>query len=319
MNIILVGEESAGIHALQRMAESGQRVVGVVASPNPAYGSPVTLWKTAERFGYRTWAAESVKDPTFAQQVRADKVDVLLNVHSLHIINKEVLRAPKLGSFNLHPGPLPRYAGLNPVCWALYFGERTHGVTLHRMTAEIDAGPIVYQSTFPVTEEDTGLTVSLRCIQQGLPMVSRLLETLDANPASLPQIPQDVSQRRYFGSEIPHRSRMNWSLPAQRLVNFVRACDFYPFLSPWGHPLVRKGECEFGIAKAARTGSPAEARPGTVGTHRWFQHRRSLCRRMDLRTQSVSTKQIGGCDRSTANRVMPGTQTGSECRSPQRY
>jgi len=96
-------------------------------------------------------------------------------------------------------------------------------------------------------------------------MVSRLLETLDANPASLPQIPQDVSQRRYFGSEIPHRSRMNWSLPAQRLVNFVRACDFYPFLSPWGHPLVRKGECEFGIAKAARTGSPAEARPGTVG------------------------------------------------------
>ena len=93
----------------------------MVASPKPAYGSPVTLWKTAERLGYRTWAAESVKDPMFARQVRADDVDVLLNVHSLHIINKDVLRAPKLSSFNLHPGPLPRYAGLNPVCWALLF------------------------------------------------------------------------------------------------------------------------------------------------------------------------------------------------------
>ena len=99
MNILLVGEESAGIHALRRLGESGHRVVGVIASPKPKYGSPVTLWMTAKKLGYRTWVAESVKDTLFAQQVRVDKVDVLLNIHSLHVINHEVLRAPKVGGF----------------------------------------------------------------------------------------------------------------------------------------------------------------------------------------------------------------------------
>jgi UDP-4-amino-4-deoxy-L-arabinose formyltransferase/UDP-glucuronic acid dehydrogenase (UDP-4-keto-hexauronic acid decarboxylating) len=191
---------------------------------------------------------------------------LLLNVHSLYVIDNEVLRAPKIGSFNLHPGPLPRFAGLNPVCWALYFGEKTHGVTLHRMTAEIDAGPIVYQSIFPITETDTGLSVSLRCIQEGLLMVSRLLEEVTANPFKLPEIPQDLTQRQCLGREVPHRGRMIWSLPARQVVNFVRACNFCPFLSPWGYPRARKGKREFGIVTATQTGCPAEANPGTVGS-----------------------------------------------------
>ena len=265
MNILLVGEESAGIRALRLLAESRHRVVGVLASPKPRYGGPATLWKTAQELGYRTLAPESVRKSAFARQVREDHVDLLLNVHSLHVIDNEVLRAPKIGSFNLHPGPLPRFAGLNPVCWALYFGEKTHGVTLHRMTAEIDAGPIVYQSTFPITETDTGLSVSLRCIQEGLLMVFRLLEELTENPFKLPEIPQDLTQRHCFGRQVPHRGRMIWSLPARQVVNFVRACNFYPFLSPWGYPLARKGRCEFGIVTATQTGCPTEAAPGTVG------------------------------------------------------
>jgi methionyl-tRNA formyltransferase len=265
MNILLVGEESAGVHTLQRLAESSHRVVGVVASPEPKYGSPATLWRAAKKLGYRTLPAENVKDPRFAEQLRADETDVLLNLHSLYVIHRDVIQAPRIGSFNLHPGPLPRYAGLNPVCWALYFAEKTHGVTLHRMTAEIDAGPIVYQSVFPVTEKDTGLSVSIRCIQEGLPMVARLLATLEGDPTSLPQIPQDATQRQFFGRAVPHQGHLVWSLAAEQIVNFVRACDFCPFLSPWGHPRTRQGKLEIQIVKATRTGRPADAPPGTVG------------------------------------------------------
>lgn len=266
MNILLVGEESAGIHLLRFLAESSHRVVGVLASPNPQYGSPVTLWKTAQKLGYRTWPAECVKDPSFAQQILADQVDVLLNVHSLHVIRNAVLQAPGMGSFNLHPGPLPRYAGRNPVCWALYFGEMTHGVTLHKMTSKIDAGPIVYQSIFPITEADTGFSVSLRCIKEGLPLVCRLLHVLEADPVNLPQIPQDPAQLQYLRNAVPHQGRVIWSLPARQVVNFVRACNFSPFLSPWGIPEACKGDCAFGILTAACTGSPTNAQPGSVGS-----------------------------------------------------
>jgi methionyl-tRNA formyltransferase len=265
MNILLIGEESAGIRTLRLLSKSRHRIVGVLASPKPRYGGPATLWKMGQELGYRTWAAESVRHPAFAQQVHSDDVDLILNIHSLYIINNEVLRAPKIGSFNLHPGPLPRFAGLNPVCWALYFGEKIHGVTLHRMTAELDAGPIVYQSLFPIAETDTGLSLSLRCIQEGLLIISRLLEALTSNSAELPEIPQDLTQRHCLGREVPHRGRMIWSLPAQRVVNFVRACNFCPFVSPWGYPQTRHGKCDFGIVEATLTGCSADASPGTVG------------------------------------------------------
>lgn len=266
MNILLVGEESAGIRALQTLAQSRHRIVGVAASPSPKYGSPVTLWDTAKKLGIRTWAASTVKDPAFVEQIRAENVDVLLNLHSLYLINEEIVRAPKIGSFNLHPGPLPRYAGLNPVSWALYSGEKTHGVTLHWMTGQIDGGPIVYQSIFPITAEDTAFSVSVRCIKEGLQMLGRLLETLEADPTSLPQIPQNLSQRQYYGRGVPHQGCVVWSRPAEQVVNFVHACDFHPFVSPWGTPKTRKGDVEIQVVKVAGTGLIAGAAPGTVSS-----------------------------------------------------
>jgi methionyl-tRNA formyltransferase len=96
-------------------------------------------------------------------------------------------------------------------------------------------------------------------------MVSQLLETLDENPARLPQTSQDLTQRQCFGRQVPHRGRVIWSLPAQHVVNFVRACDFYPFLSPWGHPQTHRGNLEIQIVKARRTRVHANAPAGTVG------------------------------------------------------
>jgi methionyl-tRNA formyltransferase len=58
---------------------------------------------------------------------------------------------------------------------------------------------------------------------------------------------------------------MIWSRPAQQVVNFVRACNFCPFVSPWGYPQAHNGKCDFGIVEATLTGCSAEASPGTVG------------------------------------------------------
>ena len=130
MNILLVGEESAGAQTLKLLASSNHRLVGVMASPTRKAVSGMTVWQHAEKLGCRTWPAETVKDPAFAEVIRDAEVDLLLNVHSLFVIKPEIVAAPRWGSFNLHPGPLPRYAGLNAPSWAIYRGERSHGVTL---------------------------------------------------------------------------------------------------------------------------------------------------------------------------------------------
>jgi methionyl-tRNA formyltransferase len=133
------------------------------------------------------------------------------------------------------------------------------------MSAEIDAGPIIYQSVFPVSDADTGFSVSLRCIKDGLQLVSKLLAKLEESPLKLPEISQDLSQWEYYGREVPYGGQVPWSLTARTVVNFVRACNFSPFRSPWGVPQARKGDQLFGIVSALHTRRPTKAPPGTVG------------------------------------------------------
>ena len=265
MNVALAAEESAGLHMLRVLARSDHRVVAVLTdTPDPG-SAKASLWNVARDFGFETLPATLVRNPDLAERLRSWDVDILLNVHSLYIINREVLAAPKIGAFNLHPGPLPRYAGLNSVSWALFRGEQSHGVTIHRMEPEIDAGPIVYQSFFPIEAEDSALSLTFKCTREGIRLMLGLLEVAASKPEQIPLVEQDPALREYFGAEVPEQGRMSWNWPATKVVNFVRACDYFPFRSPWGHPRTRLGSQELAVVKARRTGLPSDALPGTVG------------------------------------------------------
>jgi methionyl-tRNA formyltransferase len=266
MNILLVAHEMAGLQVLKALARSHHRLVGVLTSPvDTPKGGSTSLWKVAHQMGYKTWPAKLVKNSALAQTLRAEKIDLLLNVHSLHLIHPDVLAVPRLGAYNLHPGPLPRYAGLNSVSWALYRGEKEHGVTIHKMEAEVDAGPIALQELFPIAEEDTALTLSFKCTQRGVALMLKLLDMVAAMPQDLQLSPQDLSRREYFGAEVPQSGQLCWLDSAKKIVDFIRACDYFPFHSPWGHATAWWGSEELGVIKASRTGLTANAEPGTVG------------------------------------------------------
>jgi UDP-4-amino-4-deoxy-L-arabinose formyltransferase/UDP-glucuronic acid dehydrogenase (UDP-4-keto-hexauronic acid decarboxylating) len=264
LKVLLVGEEAAAIQLLKYLAASCHRIAGVLASPPDARRGVGTLWQVAEKLGCEVWPSKLVKDPAFGRVLRSVEADILLNVHSLYIIREEILEAPKLGSFNLHPGPLPHYSGLNTVSWALYSGAREYGVTLHKMAPEIDAGPIAYQASFPIDGGDTALSLYGKCVRKGLPLVKALLAQAARDPDGIPSIAQDLSRRRYFGRQVPHHGEFSWSWPARRLVNFVRACDYSPFPSPWGHPRGVLAGAEVALLKTELTGLDCDVPPGTV-------------------------------------------------------
>jgi methionyl-tRNA formyltransferase len=264
MNVLVVAEESAGAHVLRAVARSIHRIVAVMSSPSSKARSGVSVWDLAMQLGLPTWPAALVKNADFAEQISADAVDIILNVHSLYICHAKVVEAPRVGAFNLHPGPLPRYAGLNSVSWALYRGEHTHGVTIHRMVPDVDAGPVAYQSVFTIDKEDTALSLSRKCAQDGVKLLLQLLDVADADPESIPCVPQDLSHREYFGREVPENGSLAWSWKAANIVNFVRACDYLPFRSPWGHPRTTLLGQEVEVLKARLTGDSCEAVPGTV-------------------------------------------------------
>jgi methionyl-tRNA formyltransferase len=258
MRIALFCGEAAGARVLEALATGGHELARVLA----AEGSPP--WTMAARLGLEPQPARRVREASFGAELAAAGVELVLNVHSLHIVPPAVLQVPRLGAYNLHPGPLPHCAGLNAPSWAIYRGETSHGVTVHRMEAGIDTGPIAFQESFPLEETDTGLSVALRCAQRGVELVKRLVDTLARDPAGVPMKPQDLARRRYFGREVPQRGRIDWNAPARRIYDFVRACDYQPFTSPWGTPVAQLGNREARIQKVALTGERCSAPPGTV-------------------------------------------------------
>jgi len=265
LRVLLVAAEGAGTHALRAVARAGCVVVGVLTGEGDeddrARGNGVRA--LAGDLRCPIWPAATVRDAEFAEYVRRERVDVLLNIHSLYLIRAEILEAPVIGSFNLHPGPLPELAGLNAVSWALYEGRARHAVTLHWMVPKVDAGAIAYQAPFAIEAQDTALTLSTKCVRAGVPMITQLLAA--AAGREIPAIPQDLTRRRYYGREVPEGGRLTWSRAAQEIVNFARACDYLPYRSPWGHPVGSFGGQQVALLKAASTGVRANGAPGTVG------------------------------------------------------
>lgn len=265
LNIVLVAEESAGVQTLRALGATSHRIVAVMASPPDPAARHATVAGVAAAAGHSVWAASEVTEPRTAARVRAADVDLLINVHSLFVIHADVVNAPRIGAFNLHPGPLPGYAGLNTPSWAIYRGEASHGVTLHWMTAGIDTGPVAYAEDFPIGAADTGLSVSATCVRRGVPLVMGLVAAAANDPSSIPAVAQDPAARRYFRAGPPHSGTVSWTVPARSFVDLVRACDYYPLNSPWGYPTAHLGGVEAGIVSASRTGRPRSAPPGTVG------------------------------------------------------
>jgi UDP-4-amino-4-deoxy-L-arabinose formyltransferase/UDP-glucuronic acid dehydrogenase (UDP-4-keto-hexauronic acid decarboxylating) len=117
LNIVLVGEEAAAAQVARAALRAGHRLVAVLSEKTPAVRA------AASQHGVAVESPARVRDPAFAADLKMRGVDLLLNVHALHRIDAAVLEAPRLGAFNLHPGPLPRYAGLNGPSWAVLRGE----------------------------------------------------------------------------------------------------------------------------------------------------------------------------------------------------
>ncbi|MDP8905464.1 MAG: hypothetical protein M3N29_09175 [Chloroflexota bacterium] len=253
------------MRALNLLLASGDvQVVAVLASSGGGRRGATVAQAAAAR-GIAVWPPRVLTYPATAGLMAATSVDLMLNVHSLVVVADALLDVPTLGAFNLHPGPLPRYAGLNSPLWAVYRSENRYGATLHRMTTRIDAGPIFEQQLFDVAPRETGLSLTVKAVQCGLGLLERFVRGLPGSADPRRMREQDQTRREYLGEGPPDGGRLRWRLPASRLDAFVRACDFGPFPSPWGHPSVTLRARRLHVLAAETAPETPESRPpGTV-------------------------------------------------------
>jgi phosphoribosylglycinamide formyltransferase-1 len=85
---------------------------------------------------------------------------------------------------NIHPSLLPRHRGLNTHARALAAGDRVHGASVHWVTPELDAGPVVAQARVPVRAGDTEARLAQRVLEQEHRLYPAALALLRTNPVT---------------------------------------------------------------------------------------------------------------------------------------
>ena len=119
---------------------------------------------------HRSFADRSGFDAAVTERLRAAGADIVLMAGFMRIVTPDFIAAWEGRMLNIHPSILPLFPGLDTHARALAAGMAVHGCTVHEVTSDLDAGPILGQGVIPVLEGDTPEALAARL----LPMEHRL-------------------------------------------------------------------------------------------------------------------------------------------------
>jgi methionyl-tRNA formyltransferase len=232
--VVLLAYHDIGAACLEELLAAGADVPLVVTHDDQP---GETLWfrsvrALAETLGIPTVAPPDANDAALVERIRTLAPDFLLSAMFRQMLKPALLAVPTRGALNLHPSLLPRFRGRSPINWVLVKGETETGVTLHYMVDKADRGDIVAQRRIAIDEDDTALTLHRKATEEARLLVREIFPQLAAGRA--PRLPQDHSQASYFGGRKPADGEIDWSWPAKRIYDLVRAVTHpYPGAFSW--------------------------------------------------------------------------------------
>jgi methionyl-tRNA formyltransferase len=231
MRILFAGTPAFAVLALEAVVAAGHRVSAVLTQPDRPAGrglaaaeSPVK--QAAARRGIPVLQPATLKAPAVQDELRALGPDALIVAAYGLILPKAVLDVPRLGAINIHASLLPRWRGAAPIQRALLAGDRETGISIMRMEAGLDTGPVLLREALPILPDDTAETLHDRLATLGARLVVAALEGL-ANGA-LVATPQPVDGVTYAAKLDKQEARIDWTRPAVEIGRQVRAFNPVP-------------------------------------------------------------------------------------------
>lgn len=228
--IIYAGTPEFAVPALEGLFRHGFEPIAVYTQPDRPAGrgrhltaSPVKV--TAQGLGIPVFQPEKLKAERDQTQLASLKPDLLIVVAYGLILPASVLAIPRLGCLNVHASLLPRWRGAAPIQRAVLSGDARTGVSLMRMDAGLDTGPVYAMEETRIEPGETAAELHDRLAELGADTLIRHLP--DIMDGSLSAAPQPAEGVTYAAKLSKAESRIDWLDSAQDLENKVRG------LNPW--------------------------------------------------------------------------------------
>jgi methionyl-tRNA formyltransferase len=234
MVLIFLGTPTFAVRTLERVVETGHRVLAVFTQPDRPKGrggkmaaSPVK--EAAVRLGLPVHQPERVRRPEVVEQLKQMRPDAMVVVGYGQIIPRAIIDIPPLGIINVHASLLPKYRGAAPIQWAIANGETRTGVTTMKIDAGLDTGDMLLKWETEILAEEDALQLGARLADAGAQL---LVETLRDNPAPVKQNSDEATYAPILKKE---DGQIDWNWPAAKIFN--RSRGFLPW--PGGYSFFR--------------------------------------------------------------------------------
>ena len=230
MKVVFFGTPEFALPSLRALVSAGYTVPLVVTRADKPAGrgkklTPPPVKLEAQRFGIPVLQPEG-KEQELLRRLKELEPDLAVVVAYGRFLPEGVLKVPRYGFVNLHPSLLPEYRGASPIQSALLDGKKTTGVTVLKVTPELDAGDILSQVRVPISRSDNAKTLSDRLAKVGAEL---LLNTIPRYVSGeITPVPQEHSRATYCYQIRKDMGRIDWKLPAERIFNMVRAFTPWP-------------------------------------------------------------------------------------------
>lgn len=244
MRIAFAGTPPFAAAALSALLEAGHEIPLVLTQPDRPSGrgmklKPSAVKEVALRHGIPVLSPVSLsvrRAPKEAEEalaaLEAAQADVLVVAAYGLILPQRALdaargigRAGDIKSMNIHGSLLPRWRGAAPVQRAIEAGDAETGITLMKMEAGLDTGPMILKAATPITGEDTSVTLFDRLTRMGAELVVRALE----KPGELGWTAQPEEGVTYAEKILKSEAPIDWTQPAEVLARRIRAFNPFPF------------------------------------------------------------------------------------------
>lgn len=183
--------------------------------------------------------------------------DVLVVAAYGIILPENILEIPKLEALNIHASLLPRWRGAAPIQHAILSGDQVTGITIMKMTDQLDAGDIVLQKEIKIKDNDTSQNVHDNLAKLGGELISQVLTNIQKGKKISSNI-QDESKATYASKITTQDAKINWSKNGKKILQKIRA------FNPWPGAWFQINDERIQIYDAVVSSSNKKNTPGTI-------------------------------------------------------
>lgn len=230
-NVVFLGTPEFAVTSLEKLIKSKYKPCLIITQPDKPRGrrrklQPTPVKVSGHKHGVPVLQPSNINSEEVLEQISTYSPDIIVTVAYGGFLGKRLRRLAPLGCINLHPSLLPQYRGASPLQSALFDNLETTGISIFKIVAAMDAGPIINKMKLDIPAEMNYTELSDYAAEVGADFLLETLQQIEGDGFVLE--PQDHSLATHTKKVEKEDLIINWDSPCAEIIGKIRGLSEQP-------------------------------------------------------------------------------------------